>query len=177
MLHGTTISNNLEQMTTTCLDQNACPNEKMYNVTCNFSIGINEYACNRKTTCMRKDGIYDCCSNHIVRCIVDAASLRVPTIQPSILIRASKCNQMCNTGSKIDKCYWYENMRTDNLCVENNKEYCCFKNRSECCSTNQTDAYIVFGSIAGIIVIIAYYWYYVKKTYHKVVPTKEVTEV
>jgi hypothetical protein len=157
--------------TTTCLDPNACPNDKMYNVICNFSIGINEYACNRKTTCMRADGTYDCCSNHIVRCIVDASTLRVPTIQPSMLIQATACNR----GSKIDKCYWYENMRTNNLYVENNKEYCCFQNRAECCSTNQTYTYIVFGSIAGIIVILACYWYYyVKNSYHKIIPVKEV---
>ncbi len=156
--------------TTTCLDPNACPNDKMYNVMCNFSIGINEYACNSKTTCMRPDGTYDCCSNHIVRCVVDASTLRVPTIQPSMLIQATACNR----GSKIDKCYWYENMRTNNLYVENNKEYCCFQNRAECCSTNQTYTYIVFGSIAGIIVILASYWYYVKNSYHKVVPVKEV---
>jgi H+/gluconate symporter-like permease len=40
--------------------------------------------------------------------------------------------------------------------------------------TNKTGAYIVFGSIAGIIiiVIVAYHWYYVKKSHTKVVPTK-----
>jgi H+/gluconate symporter-like permease len=39
--------------------------------------------------------------------------------------------------------------------------------------TNKTGAYIVFGCIAGIIMIIAaYYWYYVKKPRNKVVPTK-----
>jgi len=40
--------------------------------------------------------------------------------------------------------------------------------------TNKTGAYIVFGCIAGIIIIAAYYWYYVKKSYNKVVPTKYV---
>jgi H+/gluconate symporter-like permease len=41
--------------------------------------------------------------------------------------------------------------------------------------TNKTGAYIVFGCIAGIItmIIVAYYWYYVKKPRHKVVPTIE----
>jgi H+/gluconate symporter-like permease len=41
--------------------------------------------------------------------------------------------------------------------------------------TNKTGAYIVFGSIAGIMImiIVAYYWYYVKKSYNKIVPTKE----
>jgi len=38
--------------------------------------------------------------------------------------------------------------------------------------TNKTGAYIVFGCIAGIIIIAAYYRYYVKKSYNKVVPTK-----
>lgn len=156
----------------TCLDPNTCPNDKMYNLVCNFSIGINDYACNPQTTCMRADGKYDCCAKHIVNCIVEASSLIVPTIQPSRIISETNCNQTCN---KIDKCYWYENMRTEKMCVENNKEYCCFQNRAECCSTNQTGAFIVFGSIAGfIMVILAYYWfYYVNKQHHKIVPTND----
>jgi hypothetical protein len=39
--------------------------------------------------------------------------------------------------------------------------------------TNKTGAYIVFGCIAGIMIIVAYYRYYVKKSNHKVVPTNE----
>jgi len=161
----------------TCLDTNACPNDKMYNVICNFSIGINEYACNRKTTCMRTDGTYDCCAKNIVGCLVDAATLRVPTIQPSIAIDTTYCYQMCTSGNKIDKCYWYESMRTNKLCVENNNEYCCSQNRGDCCSTNQNSAYVVFGCIAGIIIIIiAYYWYYVKNSHHKIMPEKDASE-
>ena len=152
---------------TTCL---TCPNDKMYNVICNFSIGINHYACNPQTTCMRADGTYDCCAKNIVSCLVDASSLLVPTIQPSIAISKTNCDQMC---SKVDRCYWYEKLQTDNLCVENNNEYCCSQNRADCCMTNKTGAYIVFGCIAGIIIIIiAYYWYCVKKSHTKVVPTK-----
>jgi hypothetical protein len=158
---------------TTCLEANTCPN-KMYNVICNFSIGINEYACNSKTTCMREDGRYDCCATNIVSCVVDAASLRVPTIQPSISISETNCDKMCNSESKIDKCYWYESLRTDNLCVENNNEYCCSHNRGDCCSTNKTDTYIVFGCIAGIIIILTYYWYFIKKSRDKIEPTKDV---
>lgn len=161
---------------TTCLDTNVCPNI-MYNVICNFSIGINEYACNSKTTCMRSDGKYDCCATNIVGCLVDAASLRVPTIQPSLAKTETTCDKMCNTGSKIDKCYWYESLRTDDLCGENNNEYCCSQNRADCCRTNKTDAYIVFGSIAGIIIIFAYYWYCLKNSYHKIVPIKDTIEV
>jgi hypothetical protein len=157
---------------TTCLDPNTCPGDKMYNVVCNFSIGINHYACNPQTTCMRTDGKYDCCANNIVRCVVDATSLLAPTIQPTITISETNCNEKCN---KIDKCYWYESLQTDNMCVENNNEYCCYQNREDCCMTNKTSAYIVFGSIAGILImiIVAYYWYYVKKPYHKIVPTIE----
>ena len=158
---------------TTCLDPNTCPGDKMYNIVCNFSIGINHYACNPQTTCIRTDGKYDCCANNIVRCVVDAASLLAPTIQPIILISETNCNKKCN---KIDKCYWYESLQTDNLCVENNNEYCCYQNsREECCMTNKTGAYIVFGCIAGImiVIILAYYWYYVKKPHHKIVPTNE----
>jgi len=158
---------------TTCLDTNVCPNI-MYNVICNFSIGINEYACNHKTTCMREDGKYDCCATNIVSCIVDAASLRVPTIQPSIAKSETNCDKICITGSKIDKCYWYESLRTDNLCGDNNNEYCCYQNRADCCRANKTDAYIVFGSIAGIMIIFAYYWYFIRKSYHKIVPEQEV---
>jgi hypothetical protein len=155
---------------TTCLDGNTCPN-KMYNVTCNFSIGFNHYACNSKTTCMRTDGRYDCCATNIVSCVVDASTLLAPTIQPSIAISETNCDKMCK---KIDKCYWYESLRIDNLCVENNSEYCCSHNRADCCSTNKTDVFIVFGSIAGIMIIFAYYWYFVKKSHDKIEPTKEV---
>jgi hypothetical protein len=158
---------------TTCLDANVCPNI-MYNVICNFKYGIDEYACNPQTTCMREDGKYDCCATNIVSCLVDAASLRVPTIQPSIAISETNCDKICITGSKIDKCYWYESLRRDNLCVENNNEYCCSQNRVDCCTTNKTGAYIVFGSIAGIIIIFAYYWYFIRKSHHKIVPLKEV---
>ena len=157
---------------TTCLDTNICPNI-MYNVICNFSIGINEYACNSKTTCMRSDGKYDCCATNIVSCVVDAASLRVPTIQPSVAISETICDKMCK---KIDKCYWYETLRTDNFCGENNNEYCCSQNRADCCRTNTTDAYIVFGSIAGIMIIFAYYWYCLKNSHHKIVPTTDTVE-
>ena len=158
---------------TTCLNINTCPGDRMYNVVCNFSIGINHYACNPQTTCMRSDGKYDCCAKYIMGCLVDASSLLVPTIQPSITISATDCNETCD---KIDKCYWYESMRTDNLCVENNNEYCCSQNRADCCMKNKTGAYIVFGCIAGIIIIlivVAYYRYYVKKPHTKVVPTNE----
>jgi hypothetical protein len=126
---------------------------------------------------MRSDGKYDCCAANIVSCVVDAASLRVPTIQPSIAISETNCDKMCNAESKIDKCYWYESLRIDNLCVENNKEYCCSHNRADCCSTNKTDAYIVFGSIAGIIIIFAYYWYYVKNSHDKIKPVKDANKV
>ena len=161
--------------TTTCLDTNACPGDKMYNVICKFSVGIDNYACNPNTTCMRTDGNYDCCAKNIVSCIVHAESLLVPTIQPSPM-REPACNQMCANGYKLDKCYWYESLRTDNLCKENNNEYCCSQNRGDCCTTNQTGAYIVFGSIAFIMTILAIA-YYVKKSRTKIAPAKEATAV
>ena len=98
----------------------------------------------------------------------------MPTIQPSIAISETNCDKMCSTGSKIDKCYWYENLKTDNLCVENNNEYCCSENRADCCMTNKTGAYIVFGSIAGIIIIFACYWYYIKNSRDKINPVNEI---
>ena len=64
-----------------------------------------------------------------------------------------------------------------NLCVENNNEYCCSHNRTDCCSTNKTDMYIVFGCIAGIIIIITYYWYFIKKSRDKIEPVKDVNKV
>ena len=164
---------------TTCLDANACPGDKLYDIRCNFITNYlennYEYVCNPHTTCMLADGIYDCCGGNIVECIVYVSSLQIPTfqptIQPSILISETNCNEKCN---KIDKCYWYESLQTDNLCVENNNEYCCYQNsREECCMTNKTSLYIVFGCIAGILIIATYYWYYVKKPHHKIVPIKE----
>ena len=164
---------------TTCLNITTCPNDKLYDIRCNFITNYlennYEYVCNPHTTCMLADGIYDCCGGNIVECIVYVSSLQIPTfqptIQPSILISETNCNQSCN---KIDKCYWYESMQTDNLCVENNNEYCCSQNsREDCCMTNKTSLYIVFGCIAGILIIATYYWYYVKKPHHKIVPIKE----
>jgi hypothetical protein len=40
--------------------------------------------------------------------------------------------------------------------------------------TNKTGAYIVFGCIAAIIIIVAYYRYYVKKSHTKIMPEKYV---
>jgi hypothetical protein len=163
---------------TTCLDSTACPNEKLYNIICNFSIGYNDYECN-SNTCMRVDGTYDCCAINVYYCtqLAQASFLRMPTIQPTTTIRKPNCYEMCNAGTKINKCYWYENLRTDNLCLENDNEYCCSQNRSDCCSTNQTGVYIVFGCISGIIIIFAYYWYYVKNSHHKIVPAQNMTEL
>ena len=159
---------------TTCLDPNTCPNEKLYNIVCNFSIGYIDYECN-SNTCMRADGTYDCCSINVVYCTYPASLLRIPTIQPSIIISETNCNEKCDAGSKINKCYWYEVLKTDNLCPENNNnEYCCSQNREDCCRTNKTAMYIVFGCIAGILIIFAYYWYSIKKSRNKIVPATDM---
>ena len=92
----------------TCLDLNACPNDKMYNVICNFSIGYNEYVCNPQTTCMRADGKYDCCGKNIVECVIYASSLQMPTIQPTISSSDIPCNLQCQPEYRIDTCHWYE---------------------------------------------------------------------
>jgi len=156
---------------TTCLDPNTCPGDKLYNIVCNFSIGYIDYECN-SNTCMRADGTYDCCAINVYYCSYPASLLRAPTIQPTIMISETNCNEKCN---KIDKCYWYESLQTDNLCVENNNnEYCCSQNREECCMTNKTAMYIVFACIAGILIIFAYYWYSIKKSRNKIVPLKDV---
>ncbi len=154
---------------TTCLDPNTCPGDKLYNIVCNFSIGYIDYECN-SNTCMRADGKYDCCAINVYYCTYPASLLRIPTIQPTIIVSETNCNEKCN---KIEKCYWYESLQTDNLCVENNNEYCCSQNREECCMTNKTAMYIVFGCIAGIMIIFAYYLYYVKNSRQKIVPVKE----
>ena len=160
-----------------CLDINLCPGEKLYNVTCNFSTMYIDYECN-SNTCMRVDGTYDCCAIHPYYCRQPLESLfRTPTIEPSRAINTKMCNKICGGKSKLYTCYWYEKRQTDNLCIENNKEYCCFENRTECCSTNQTYVYIVIGSIASIIVIFAYYLYNVKKSHKKIVPAKEASEI
>lgn len=159
------ISNNNIKTTnkmTTCLDINACPGDKMYNVLCNFSIGIDEYACNPKTTCMRADGKYDCCGNNIVKCIVHAESLRVPTIQPTISSNDIPCDERCNPEYRIDTCHWYESKQINIICNNDRDSYCCSQNRADCCRANTTDAYIIFGSIAGIMVLYAFYRYVIR---------------
>jgi hypothetical protein len=164
---------------TTCLDENTCPNDKLYNVVCNFSIGYIDYECDSRKTCKRADGTYDCCSINVNYWTYPASLLRIPTIQPSTIIRETNCNEICNSGIKIDKCNWYEILKTDNLCGENSKnEYCCSQNREDCCSTNKTVIYILFACISGILIIFAYYLYYIKKSRSKIIPVKDdVAEV
>jgi hypothetical protein len=161
---------------TTCLDPNVCPTDKLYNVHCNFSIGYINYICN-SNTCMRADGTYDCCSINVVYCTIPDLFWHTPTSQPSIIIRETNCNQICSAGSKFASCYWYESLRTGNLCIENNNKYCCSHNREECCSINQTVVYIVVGCIAGIMCIFVYYWYAVKYSSRKVIPAKDLSDI
>lgn len=154
---------------TTCLDPNICPGDKLYNIVCNFSNGYIYFECN-SITCMRADGKYDCCSLNVYDCSYPASLMRIPTIQPTIMISETNCNEKCN---KIDKCYWYETLKRDKLCYKNNNEYCCSQNRQECCMTNKTAVYIIFGCIAGILIIFVYYWYYIKKLLNKIAPVEE----
>lgn len=151
----------------TCL---TCPTDRMYNVVCNFSIGINHYACNPQTTCLNSDGTYDCCAKNIVSCIVYASSLLVPTVQPSAAIDTSACNsQLCQTKYSADKCYWYESLRTDNMCVENNNEYCCSHDREDCCKSSKTAAVVAFSCFACLLTIFLCYRY-IKRSYIKIIP-------
>ena len=126
---------------------------------------------------MRADGTYDCCSINVVYCTIPDLFWHTPTSQPSIIIRETNCNQICSAGSKFASCYWYESVRTGNLCIENNNKYCCSHNREECCSINQTVVYIVVGCIAGIMCIFVYYWYAVKYSSRKVIPAKDLSDV
>ena len=151
----------------TCL---TCPTDRMYNVVCNFSIGINHYACNPQTTCLNSDGTYDCCAKNIVSCIVYASSLLVPTVQPSAAIDTSACNsQLCAIKYSADKCYWYESLRTDNMCVENNNEYCCSHDRADCCKSSKTAAVVTFSSVACLLTIFLCYRY-IARYYGKIMP-------
>ena len=152
---------------TTCL---TCPNDRMYNVICNFSIGINHYACNPQTTCLNSDGTYDCCAKNIVTCIVDASSLLLPTVQPSAAINVNACNsQLCETKYSADKCYWYESLNSNSLCSEDGTEYCCAKDRADCCQTSKTAAVITFSSIACLLTIFLCYRYFARY-YSKIIP-------
>lgn len=151
----------------TCL---TCPNDRMYNVVCNFSIGINHYACNPRTTCLNSDGTYDCCAKNIVSCIVDASSLLVPTAQPTAAIRENECNLLrCHVKYNAAQCYWYESINSDTLCSEDGTEYCCGEDRSDCCQTNKTTALITFSCVACLILL--FVWYrYITRSYSKIIP-------
>ena len=159
----------------TCL---TCPTDRMYNVVCNFSIGINHYACNPQTTCLNSDGTYDCCAKNIVSCIVDASSLLLPTAQPTAAINVNACNsQLCQTKYSADKCYWYESLRTDNMCVENNNEYCCSQNsRADCCQASKTATVLTFSCVACLLTIFLCYKY-IMRSYSKIIPVNLETVV
>ena len=158
----------------TCLDTNTCPNDKMYNVICNFSIGYNEYLCNPQNTCMRADGRYDCCGKNIVDCVIDASSLHVPTFQPTISSSYIPCNQQCQQEYRIDKCHWYESMQVITNCNDENDNYSCSHQRTDCCRTNTTDVYIVIGCITGIMILYAFYKYVIAYS-AKVMPSPPTT--
>lgn len=151
----------------TCL---TCPTDKMYNVVCNFSIGINHYACDPQTTCMRADGTYDCCAKNIVSCIVDAASLLVPTVQPTAVINESSCEaQRCAAKYTAGHCYWYENVNRNIMCSKDDTEYCCSHDREDCCQTSKTMAVVVFSSVACLLIVFVCYRY-ITRSYSKIIP-------
>jgi hypothetical protein len=152
---------------TSCL---TCPNDRMYNVVCNFSIGFNHYACNPQTTCLNSDGTYDCCAKNIVSCLVDAASLLVPTVQPSAAINENSCEaQRCAAKYSAGHCYWYESINTTLMCSEDKTEYCCSQDRSGCCKTSKTAAVVTFSSVAGLILLFLCYRY-IARSYSKIIP-------
>lgn len=155
---------------TTCLDLATCPeSDRLYNIVCNFSYNYKNYICNSLTSCTRTDGTTDCCASNIADCITVASSLRTPTTQPTTTNSVILCNQLCNAEYRIDTCYWYEDTNFNVFCNENNDNYCCSQHREDCCRTNKTEVYIVFGSIAGILMLIALYWYVFR--YHiKIMP-------
>ena len=157
---------NLLQMST-CL---TCPNDRMYNVVCNFSIGINHYACNPQTTCLNSDGTYDCCAKNIVSCIVYASSLLVPTVQPTAAINLSACSsQGCHVKYNAAQCYWYESINSNTLCSEDGTEYCCGQERSDCCQASKAAAVVTFSSVACLILLFLCYRYFARH-YSKIIP-------
>lgn len=143
----------------------------MYNVVCNFSIGINDYACNPQTTCVNSDGTHDCCAKNIVSCIVYASSLLVPTVQPSASINDNACNaQHCATKYSAGQCYWYENMNNNVLCSEDNIKYCCSHNsRADCCQASKTVVIVAFSCFAFLLTIFLCYKY-IMRSYGKIIP-------
>lgn len=142
----------------------------MYNVICNFSIGINHYACNPQTTCLNSDGTYDCCAKNIVSCLVDASSLLVPTVQPTAAINVNACSsQLCQTKYSSDKCYWYESLNNNSLCSEDGTEYCCAKDRADCCQASKTATVITFSSIACLLLVFLCYRY-ILRAHSKIIP-------
>ena len=158
----------------TCL---TCPTDKMYNVVCNFSIGINHYACNPQSTCLNSDGTHDCCAKNIVSCLVDASSLLVPTVQPSASISATACDsQLCQTKYSAGQCYWYENMNDNVVCSEDNTKYCCSQHRADCCQASKTVTVVVFASVACMLTIFLCYRY-IMRSYIKIIPVNLETVV
>ena len=166
---------NVRQMNT-CIDTNTCPEDKIfYNMVCNRYFGFIQYSCNSATTCMRANGNYDCCSrnDNFIDCII-LTSLLVPTVEPTVLINDLSCNHMCgDTKQKIDTCYWFERLRIDTLCIEDNSQFCCYENRIECCYTNPRDAFIAVGCIFVVIIALIYY-YTVREQPKKVIPLQNV---
>jgi hypothetical protein len=95
----------------------------------------------------------------------------VPTVQPSASINDNACNaQLCATKYSAGQCYWYESLRTDNMCVENNNEYCCSHNsRADCCQASKTATVVTFSSVACLLTIFLCYRYFARY-YSKVIP-------
>ena len=166
---------------TTCIDTKMCPVEDiMYSIVCNFSFGTGGYyACNSMNTCINPNGRIDCCSksHYIKECLVWTPYLHAPTIGPSVNIQSVSCINECeNMEYKIDTCYWYENIRDDAMCIENDNKYCCSHTRASCCYTNPRNAFIVFGCIA-VIIIGALYYFAVREQRKKVMPVQNAAYI
>ena len=164
---------------TTCIDTNLCPEEKiMYDVVCNFYFGFTHYSCNSATTCTRSTGKYDCCSysKNLFDCIVTTSSLQVPTIGPTVFNYDLSCDHICDNQQRIDTCYWYESIRFDTMCFENNNKFCCSQNRNDCCYTSTRDAIIVFGCITSILIALMFY-FTVREQRKKIMSIQDINRI
>jgi len=159
-----------------CFDVTTCATNQIFTgITCNFTIAYVYYSCNSTNTCLRGDGLYDCCTSNITECIIEQLQLRlIPTTTPTIYQMDnydSRCEITCNLTPSSNACYWYENQNRDNSCINKDNQYCCSHKRDDCCHISIEYACIVFGSLFLLITCL-YYKYFVFR-YTRVVHVPE----
>jgi hypothetical protein len=162
-----------------CFDLTTCPPDQIFNrINCNFTVAHVKYGCNPAYTCMRIDGLYDCCTSNIADCIIEQISFQLlPTIPPTISPnRFDTCEKTCNLTPSTNKCYWYESQNIDMSCINKHNKVCCSHRRDECCQTNITHAYVTYVLLFSIVSLFAFYKYVVCR-YTRIVPDKTIASV